>query len=677
MKIYEPQISGSLAINGTSISNFNDVVTTSSFNQYTASISTASLATTGSNTFVGTQTLSGSIIPAVTNTYDLGDSTHQFRHLYLSSGSLYINGTKVLGATGQELQITTDNGQSLKILEAGSDTITLQSADGNITLATSGNGDVILDPTSGIIALKGTTTLYAGNKVLSSDGNAIQFGNDLGITGSIVTTGNVNGVNVLSLSSSVASAVPNLNNATSSIQSFTSSINTRVNNLESADLIFATTGSNTFKGNQIVSASMYVTGDLVVYGTSSIQNISASIVSIGTNIVQLNTATPAVRFAGLQVIDSGSTAMSASLFWDSVNNHWIYQRESGAVYGGGMLISGPRNLGALGDEVGMTNNRLAMGIGGDHISSSNIYHDSTTTSFANNVEITGSATIAILNAGNGIVSGSTQIKNLLPNGSVSGSEQVVGILTSLNSATSSYETKGRGIVSGSSQITFSGISSLPTLVSGSSQITLSSTTGYGSVLNQAVLTTSSPTFASITSNGNINIPGTNKIVFNNEPNSWFLQVRTTTSTANLGSGLKNLLYNGGGANEGVAFSGVDTGAASMEVRNDGRVWIKENLIVGGTLTENSSIRYKENVETIKYGLDKVLQMRGVTYDKKDNGVKEMGVIAEEIYEVLPEVVLKNEEGEIDSVSYGRITAVLIEAIKEQQKQIEELKSLIK
>jgi hypothetical protein len=97
----------------------------------------------------------------------------------------------------------------------------------------------------------------------------------------------------------------------------------------------------------------------------------------------------------------------------------------------------------------------------------------------------------------------------------------------------------------------------------------------------------------------------------------------------------------------------------------------------GTITESSSLRYKENVETIKYGLDKVLQMRGVTYNKKDNGVKEIGVIAEEIYDVLPEVVLKNEEGEIDSVSYGRIVGVLIEAIKDLKKEIEELKSLIK
>jgi hypothetical protein len=99
-----------------------------------------------------------------------------------------------------------------------------------------------------------------------------------------------------------------------------------------------------------------------------------------------------------------------------------------------------------------------------------------------------------------------------------------------------------------------------------------------------------------------------------------------------------------------------------------------NMTVGGTLTENSSIRYKENIETIKYGLDKVVQMRGVYYTKKDTGVKEVGLIAEELNEILPDLVIKNQEGEPDSVSYGRITAVLIEAIKELKMEIEELKN---
>jgi len=171
---------------------------TSSLNSFTSSATTrlisiegvsGSYATTGSNLFKGSQTISGSIVPAVTNTYDLGSPTNNFRHLYLSSASLYIDGTKVLGSTAQELQITTDTGQSFKILEAGSDNITLQSADGNIELKSSGGGDVILDSTTGVIALKGTTTLYAGNKILSSDGNAIQIGNSATITGSLIVTG--------------------------------------------------------------------------------------------------------------------------------------------------------------------------------------------------------------------------------------------------------------------------------------------------------------------------------------------------------------------------------------------------------------------------------------------------------------------------------------------------------
>jgi hypothetical protein len=123
------------------------------------------------------------------------------------------------------------------------------------------------------------------------------------------------------------------------------------------------------------------------------------------------------------------------------------------------------------------------------------------------------------------------------------------------------------------------------------------------------------------------------------------------------------------------------GANSLYLATNGTAAItinsSQNTTFAGTITENSSIRYKDNIETVKYGLDKVLQMRGVTYTKKDTGLQELGLIAEEINEILPEVVLKNEEGEPDSVSYGRITAVLIEAIKEQQKQIEELKALIK
>jgi hypothetical protein len=543
-----------------------------------------SLPTTGSNTFVGTQTYSGSIIPAINNTYDLGSETKQFRHLYLSSGSLYIDGQKVLGSTGNELQITTDNGQSIKILEAGSDNIILQSADGNIELKTSGGGDVILDPTNGVIGVKGTMTIYSGNKLLSSDGNAIQFGNDLGITGSITTTGNVNGVNLSTLSSSLDTRIVTEKNRVDAI-------------LSAADA-----DKDTF-----------------------------------VEIVTL-----------INSVDTSNDSTFASFYTASVNRLNNLETTSGSV--------------------------------NTSVSNLNTY------------------------------TGSNNTTNTTQNSR----------LTSIESVTGSYETKGRSIVSGSSQITFSGISSLPTLVSGSSQITLSSTTGYGSVLNQAVLTTSSPTFAAGTFNGDISIgSGQNaNIRMGRNANDWG-EVQYSGGVTSLINGWASTsayvqqqvngqwtrLFGTGQidqnrTSEGTFYRGLMNGNSRFTIGTDGsanvqirtgngvglRLGVNEdaisianggNVTFSGTITENSSIRYKENVETIKYGLDKVLQMRGVTYDKKDNGVRETGVIAEEIYEVLPEVVLKNEEGDIDSVSYGRIVGVLIEAIKEQQKQIEELKSLIK
>ena len=108
----------------------------------------------------------------------------------------------------------------------------------------------------------------------------------------------------------------------------------------------------------------------------------------------------------------------------------------------------------------------------------------------------------------------------------------------------------------------------------------------------------------------------------------------------------------------------------------GNVTITGSLTVGSTITENSSIRYKDNIETVKYGLDKVLQMRGVTYTKKDTGLKEIGVIAEEMNEIVPEVIMKNEEGEVDSVSYSRLSAVFIEAIKELKQEMNEQNLII-
>jgi hypothetical protein len=100
-----------------------------------------------------------------------------------------------------------------------------------------------------------------------------------------------------------------------------------------------------------------------------------------------------------------------------------------------------------------------------------------------------------------------------------------------------------------------------------------------------------------------------------------------------------------------------------------------NMTVAGDVTAFSDARVKTNVQTIENALEKTLSLRGVTYNRTDSeDVRtKVGVIAQEIIEVLPEVVNQDNDG-MYSVSYGNITALLIEAIKEQQLQIEELKT---
>ena len=678
------------------------------------------LATTGSNTFRGTQTLSGSIIPAIDNTYDLGSATYQWRDIYVSSGSLYIDGTKVLGSTGNELQITTDEGQSIKILEAGTDNIILQSADGDIQLKTSGGGNLLFDPTTGLIDVRGTLQIQDGYKITSSGGNGIVFGNNIVVSGSFESTGNINGINLTTFSSSIASTFSNQNTATSSYETKGRGIVSGSSQID----ITSTTGFTTYSSSvdsRITTEKGRV--DAILLAADADKDTFVEIVAL------------------INSVDTSNDSTFASFYTASVNRLNNLETTSGSV---NISISN------INTQTGSSNTRLtALEASASTALSTN---GTQATSITNLNTTTASLNTSVTNLNSTTASLNTSVSNINTT-----TASLNTSVSNLNSATSSYETKGRSIVSGSSQITFSGISSLPTLVSGSSQITLSSTTGYGSVLNQAVLTTSTPTFAGITANGHIyatngsisfggtsSPPTTDPAIYRVAGNDLVVAIgsservriaSTGTSTfsgnVEFANGYKIRMQNPsmmidaltpsyfgyssgygtlivghtGNNNRSIAF-GVDVsanpsgaftglgneyiwrGAASFITPNSsnngyntlfswnssGQMTFNQNATFSGTITENSSLRYKENIEPIKYGLDKVLQMRGVTYNKKDNGVKEIGVIAEEIYEVLPEVVLKNEEGEIDSVSYGRITAVLIEAIKDLKKEIEELKA---
>lgn len=96
-----------------------------------------------------------------------------------------------------------------------------------------------------------------------------------------------------------------------------------------------------------------------------------------------------------------------------------------------------------------------------------------------------------------------------------------------------------------------------------------------------------------------------------------------------------------------------------------------NFTAAGNVTAYSDIRFKSNVKTIENPLELVSRMRGVTFDR--DGRAGVGVIAQEMEQVLPEVVLTGDDG-IKSVAYGNIVGVLIEAVKELKAEVDSLKA---
>jgi hypothetical protein len=109
-----------------------------------------------------------------------------------------------------------------------------------------------------------------------------------------------------------------------------------------------------------------------------------------------------------------------------------------------------------------------------------------------------------------------------------------------------------------------------------------------------------------------------------------------------------------------------------------------NVTFAGNVTGYSDARIKTDIQTIGNALEKVKQLRGVTFKRTDSDDRStnMGVIAQEVLAVIPEVVSQDASG-MYNVAYGNMAGLLIEAIKDQQalidqqqKQIDELKALI-
>jgi hypothetical protein len=225
----------------------------------------------------------------------------------------------------------------------------------------------------------GTIKYYTQNSDLSvyATTGSNQFSGSQTITGSLTVTGGITG------SATTASYVeyagvankPALVSSSAQIVGYG---------------IFATTGSNTFQANQTITGSLFITQNLVVAGSSSIQYISSSVLDIADNIITVNAFNPAIRFGGLAVIDSGSSPqVSGSLLFDSIKDQWIFVHQNQSVVTSSVVLMGPETYNDLGNESYISANRLPKGSGVEHLRDSNITDTGTIVSVNSNTVVTG------------------------------------------------------------------------------------------------------------------------------------------------------------------------------------------------------------------------------------------------------------------------------------------------
>lgn len=154
----------------------------------------------------------------------------------------------------------------------------------------------------------------------------------------------------------------------------------------------------------------------------------------------------------------------------------------------------------------------------------------------------------------------------------------------------------------------------------------------------------------------------------------FVGIGTTNATSKLHviGNVSATAYYGDGSNlTGFAGSGSQTLNTTLGLGNTSNLGMSVGVVTATDFNSASDINLKENIKTIENSLNTIEQLRGVTFNWKENQKPSLGVIAQELQEILPELV---NDGNIKSVNYNGIIGVLIEAVKELKKEVEELKN---
>jgi Chaperone of endosialidase len=633
--------------------------------------------------------ISSSLVPQTGSTFDLGTATIPWRHLYIASASIkFVDGAgNVVSNVNAANIVTTDRIASGSISLQGYATTGSNSFNGNQTITGSLNISGQIVANSVYTTVETSSVIYSsGSNIFgNTNSNTHQFTGSIYASGSIiinspnVTTGqfvgNQNGYTEFSVRN-----VSNGISASGDIAVYADTGNPTVNYIDMGINNSGVISSFSYAGAYIGKALdgyMYNVGGDSWWGNASTSSQTIYIFNTGSAKPMIAIGPSSFELTGSLKATNGITGQ--------INATNGVVSGSSQILGGSGIVSGAAQITSL----------LPTGV----VSGS---------SQVNFTQLSGISS--------GIVSSSTQIIPLLPTGTISGSSQVVGSSITTNTITLNGTSVALGssatipnLVSGSSQITYASISSIPSgIVSGAAQITPLLPTGVVSGSSQVVgssITTNTITIGStstalggtstslsgltsvsstgftgaLTGNASTattlqtarNINGTS---FNGSADITIANLVSGSSQITLSSttGYSTTINQNLLTTSNVQFGSLGIGMAASGT--SGRIDASGDIVAYSTSDRN----FKENITPIPNALEKISKISGNTYDwkadmKDIHGFEgnDVGVIAQEIEEVLPQLVTTRETG-YKAVKYDKLVALLIEGIKEQQTQIHSL-----
>jgi uncharacterized protein YunC (DUF1805 family) len=587
-------------------------------------------------------TMGGSILPNVdsngTTGFDLGSPTAKWKDLYLSQGSLYIDGQKVLESDSGTIVVQADVDQGITVKSSGTGVLSLQSAT--------------------TVNMAGTLQMGAGKNITDVSGVAVGFGDKIDMNNNnIINVGTAVNATDVANKSYVDLQVSNLvNGAPGALDT----LNELANALAD-DAAFSTTITNSVAAN---AAAIVATNSSV---TSNATQIAANLAASTASNIAIATK------ANTTYVDAQDASQLATL------QTYADTAETDAILAASLDATTKADAAQL----------AAVSTAVATAESKDVARMVTSDAYADASEAAAVATASADATSKANAAQSAAISSASSDATTkANAAQAAAISTASSDATTKANAAQAAAVSAVTNGAGAAFDTLKEI-----QDAMATDTELSTAISNVTSSAASTAAADATTKADAALAAAKVYADANDANTTYsvgngglTEVNFTSADNSKLDGIaasatnvtnNNQISNGAG----YITSYVDTNTtytAGNGMSLSGTEFLMSGSYTGsftatGDITAYSDDSLKTNVQVIDGALGKVEAIRGVTFERIEDGSVSTGVIAQELKAVLPEAVHTDAEG-IHSVAYGNITGLLIEAVKELSAQVAELKA---